>query len=290
MAFIDHIRACNAHDLSGFRPLAVGEEAVGWVRPHLAAALVKADIGLGFDALGWLRFAPDADDFNSRTAVFARAAALLKARGDIAGLRGEYYPVLSRWGAEPLAKIDRAAVTHFGLQAFGIHVNGLVRDPQTGALSLWVARRCHTRAVAPGKLDNMIAGGQPIGLTLRQNLIKEAAEEAGAPAELAMQARPVGTISYVMEKVEGLKRDTLFIYDLEVPPDFTPRNTDGEVAEFMLWPVEQVAAGVRDGKDWKFNVNLVVIDFLMRHGLLNPDDEPDYLDIARGMRRCVVAG
>ena len=33
--------------------------------------------------------------------------------------------------------------------------------------------------MAPGQLDNLIAGGQPVGLTLEQNLIKEAYEEAG---------------------------------------------------------------------------------------------------------------
>lgn len=42
---------------------------------------------------------------------------------------------------------------------------------------------------------------------------------------------------------------------------------------------------MRDTDDFKFNVNLVIIDFLIRHGLLRPDDEPDYVAIVHGLRR-----
>jgi len=41
---------------------------------------------------------------------------------------------------------------------------------------------------------------------------------------------------------------------------------------------------VRDTDDFKFNVNLVIIDFALRHGLVAPDD-PDYLDLVTGLRR-----
>jgi hypothetical protein len=63
-----------------------------------------------------------------------------------------------------------------------------------------------------------------------------------------------------------------------------PQNKDGEVAHFMLWPLGKVARLVRDTEDFKFNVNLVIIDFLIRHGYLKPE-EPDYPDIAIGLRR-----
>lgn len=284
MAFIDHVRACNAHDLTRFRPLTADGVRIGWVRPELAAELAAADLGfiLG-DGAAELTFARGAADFDSRSAVFARAAEYLVRTGRIPALRREYYPATLRWGVEPFARIDRAAVTHFGLPAFGVHVNGVVRRAD-GGLSLWVAKRSASRAIAPGKMDNMVAGGQPYGLSLRQNLAKEAAEEAGIAPALANTARPVGAVSYVMEKPSGLKRDQLFIYDLEVSADFTPRNTDGEVESFSLQPVEAVAASVRDGSDWKFNVSLVVIDFLIRHGLIDADNEPDYLELARGLR------
>ena len=49
-------------------------------------------------------------------------------------------------------------------------------------------------------------------------------------------------------------------------------------------PWERVAEIVRDTDEFKFNCNLVIIDFLIRHGLITPD-HPDYLALAAGLRR-----
>ncbi|BAI71074.1 thiamine pyrophosphokinase [Azospirillum sp. B510] len=283
MSFLDHIRACNAHDLSGFRPFELDGHTVGWVRHTLAEALPGVDPGFVVTAER-LTIAPGIRDFEARSTLLDHAAAFLVEQGTVKALRGEYYPVLPRWGAEPLARLDRAAVGAFGIEAYGLHINGFVRTG-SGGLSLWVGRRARDREIAPGQLDNLIAGGQPIGLSLAENLEKEAAEEAGLDAATARLAVPVGAISYMMETPAGLKRDRLFVYDLELPPDLIPVNTDGEVESFELWPLDKVAESVRGGDDWKFNVNLVVTDFLIRHGWLTPENEPDYLEIARGLRR-----
>ena len=120
------------------------------------------------------------------------------ADGTVSELRGEDYPVLTSWGQPPLLKIDRAAVAHFGIRSFGLHVNGFVR--WADGLHLWIGKRATDRKIAPGKLDNLVAGGQPIGLTLDENLVKEAHEEAGLSAEAVRQAVPVGVVSYLMEK------------------------------------------------------------------------------------------
>jgi hypothetical protein len=78
----------------------------------------------------------------------------------------------------------------------------------------------------------------------------------------------VGTISYRHELQYGLRDDLIFAYELELPLDFQPTNTDGEVEDFQLWPVEEVMEVVAAGDDFKFNCNLVLIDFFIRHGLL----------------------
>jgi hypothetical protein len=49
-------------------------------------------------------------------------------------------------------------------------------------------------------------------------------------------------------------------------------------------PIDEVAAIVRDTEQFKFNCNLVIIDFLVRHGLIGPD-EPDYVAIAQGLHQ-----
>jgi hypothetical protein len=89
--------------------------------------------------------------------------------------------------------------------------------------------------------------------------------------QLAMKAKPVREIRYLLERHGGIRNDTLFVYDLELPEGYTPRNTDGEVANFRLMPLPEVAKIVNDTDRFKFNCNLVIIDFMMRHGFLTPD-------------------
>ena len=76
----------------------------------------------------------------------------------------------------------------------------------------------------------------------------------------------------------------MFTFDLELPDEFTPHNTDGEIAEFMLLPAAQVMEITARTPRFKFNCNLVNIDFFIRHGLVAPE-HPDYVDILRGLHR-----
>ena len=178
--------------------------------------------------------------------------------------------------------IERAAVQPFGVCGYGVHVNGYVRT--SDGLRMWLGRRARNKPTAPGKLDQMVAGGQPAGLGLLENVVKECAEEAGIAEDLARQARPAGAISYCLETAGGLRPDVVYVFDLELPHEFVPQNTDGEVDGFYLWPVEQVASVVRYSTEFKFNCSLVVIDFLIRHGVLPPEHH-DYLALLAGLRQ-----
>jgi hypothetical protein len=114
--------------------------------------------------------------------------------------------------------------------------------------------------------------------------LKEGEEEASMPRCLTERAIPVGAISYRMETGLGIRDDVLFVYDLEIPADFVPRNQDGEFVDFELIPASEVVERIRTTNDFKFNVNLVILDFALRHGILRPDD-PEYLDVATGLHR-----
>jgi hypothetical protein len=87
-----------------------------------------------------------------------------------------------------------------------------------------------------------------------------------------------------METKIGIRDDVMFVYDLEVPDHFTPSNGDGEIAGFELMPLADILERIRTTADFKFNVNLVILDFAVRHGALRPDD-PEYLDIVDGLHR-----
>ncbi len=88
------------------------------------------------------------------------------------------------------------------------------------------------------------------------------------PAGLARQARFAGTLQYAIARAEGLRRDRLFCYDLELPKDFVPVPRDGEVEGFALMRLEDVLQGVAEMDDYKFNVNLVIIDLCARLGMI----------------------
>ena len=133
----------------------------------------------------------------------------------------------------------------------------------------------------PNMLDNMVAGGQHRP-GLKENVIKECAEETGIPAILR-SGSPDQAISYLRSS-DGLKPDVMFCYDLALPEGFVPRNTDGEVAAFYRLPIAEVAKIVESSFAFKFNCNLVIIDFLIRYGFL-PPEHPDYLKLTQGLHR-----
>lgn len=280
MSFIDHISRCNTHDIAGYKPLLVENRVVGHIRRRNTALLEGFADVFTLDA-DRISLAEGLDSYEDRTNAVGRVLRSLADDGIIPGWRDEAYPVGGRWGGPYAFEIERAAAAFLGCRAYGVHINGFVRDGED--VKLWVATRAHDRPVCPGQLDNMIAGGQPVGLTLKENVIKEAGEEAGVPAALARNAKPVGAITYTMENDLGLKPDMMFCWDLELPVDFQPVNTDGEVAEFRLLPAAEVLDIVETTEEFKFNCNLVIIDFCIRHGVL-PPEHPDYEAILKGLR------
>ncbi|MGE5537460.1 MAG: DUF4743 domain-containing protein [Gemmatimonas sp.] len=281
MAYLDHIEACNAFDPARFRPFRVAGETVGAVAHELVPRL-RAFSGVFDDDGVSLAMSDGLTTFDARTEAMTRVLDELRAERRIGGWRDEMFRVSGGFAAEPLLKMERAGAPLFGVTSYGVHVNGIVRDGR--GLSMWVGRRSPNKPNYPNMLDNLCAGAIAFGMGVRETLIKEAGEEASIPAEVASRARPVSAIRYCCEGDGGLRPDVLFVYDLELPPDFRPRPCDGEIAEYMLWPIEQVAERVRDTFDFKFNCNLVIIDFLIRNGLIAADDG-DFLALVEGLHR-----
>ncbi len=280
VGFADRIAECNAHDLRRYVPFSIGETRVGWVRQDRLAILAECGRDL-HTSPGGVQLDPGLTTVDARSAALGETVDRLMQRGEIRAWRGERYPIGTRWGAPALAHIERAAVPWFGAHAYGVHVNGFVRT--AGGLEMWIARRSRDKPTYPGLLDNLAAGGQPIGLSLHDNVVKECGEEAAVPAALARGAKPVSAVTYVHENDTGLKPDCMFCFDLELPDDFVPRPADGEAESFHRWPLDRVAALVRDGRQFKFNCNLVIIDFLLRHGAIAAD-APEFLPLVRGLR------
>ena len=130
-----------------------------------------------------------------------------------------------------------------------------------------------------------VAGGQPSDLGLQENVEKECIEEASISEDMARRAVPAGAVSYMYETRKGISPKTLFCYDLQVPSSFVPVNSDGEVDEFFRIPLSEMVQSIsQHPEEWKPNSALVALDFAVRRGAINPDTEPDYLDIVKMLR------
>jgi 8-oxo-dGTP pyrophosphatase MutT (NUDIX family) len=280
MSFAGHIAFCNSFDPARAVPLLHGEVRLGFVRRDNAEALRRfADVFEVADAAVRL-VAPG--DMASLSAAVDRVVDALVLERQIPKWRNETFDVAQRWGMPPVFRLDRGAAPFLGIRAYGVHLNGYRRDG--GAVRLWIGRRAPDKRVDPDKLDSLVGGGIGNGLGAEATLVKEAEEEAGIAADLIRRAVPAGAVSYRMETPLGIRDDVLFVYDLELPADFVPDNHDGEFVDFALMPVAEVLDRIRATADFKFNVNLVILDFAVRHGLLPPSD-PEYLDVATGLHR-----
>ena len=271
MGFAERIRAARAFERARFKEFSVDGAAVGYVRHDLAAHLHGfTDVfAIGEAAV---KFSPSLVRAEERSAAMARVARDLAARGLLSPWRNETYDIGTAETGTCLFRLERAAVRFFGFTARAVHVNGLVE--RSGGRSMWIARRSDDKAIDAGMLDNLVGGGLASGLTIRQTLVKEAWEEAGIPGDLAGQASAEGSLQIIREVPEGLHAEVIYLHDLVLPPDFEPRNQDGEVSELRLLALEEVMAAIAGNARFTVDAALVAMDCLARHGVLDTHWSP----------------
>ncbi len=278
------VRAACTHSSHAGRelpalPFYVKEHAVGWLRPSFADLLRRwphvFDVNPAYVTL---RVRPDTAA--ARTAAMAEVTQELAREGTIRGWREEAAAISHHYSAPELFRVERAATRHFGFMTYGAHLNAFTRIG--GMVHTWIARRSPTKPIDPDKLDNLVGGRIPAGLTVDETLRKEAWEEAGIAPSLLAGLNCLGAVRVEYSVPEGLHREILFVHDLWLPPDYKPANQDGEVAEIVLQPVEEVIRNILTG-DFTLEAGAVMIDGLLRLGAVMPED-PQYLDLVRMLK------
>ena len=206
------------------------------------------------------------------------------------GWRNELYPVYGPEG-EFLFEMERAASSLFGIVTYGVHMTGYVEDEEKG-LMVWVPRRSRTKQTFPSMLDNTVAGGMSTGERPFECAVREGMEEASLPEDIVKNhARSTGCVSYVYVRdsraggeTDLLQPEVEYVYDIKLPVDVVPKPCDSEVQEFHLWTIEQCKQALAN-REFKPNCAVILIDFFIRHGILTPKNEPDYLQIIARLHR-----
>ncbi|GJQ85931.1 hypothetical protein Trydic_g21780 [Trypoxylus dichotomus] len=252
---------------------------LGLVRPQVAKVLLKyPDV---------FEISPDQvslsktlDNYDKRSFAVENVLKRLKAERKfavLAGWRNEYYDVKAAFDSPPLLRMDRSSTCLFGIKNYGINLNGYVKHPTLG-LCLWLQKRSLKKERWPGYWDTMVGGGISSGQTVKETVLKESAEEASISSDFHREIVSVGTVGCFYESDEGIFPNTAFVFDLELPLDFIPRNIDGEVDSFDLVPAEECLRIIERGNFKKTVVN-VAVDFCIRHSIITPDNHPCYVGI-----------
>ena len=282
---------CGAVDFKGMIPFKIGGESFGALQPGFAAKLLENHCGVFFSDGKCMRFQPELENGTreDKTRAIGLVNEQLRKEGTIKGWRDEMLPVVQSFNGDPAFLIERAACAYYGMKAYGVHVNGYERNDTnypSMPTHLWVGTRSTSKQTYPHAFDHIVAGGLAHGVSPFECVVKECREEASIPEDLAKRAHPTGSLSYrSVDEFGQIRNDIIFTFDLDLTnTNFTPVPADDEVECFDLRNIDWILDTLCESKPrYKPNCSLVVIDFLIRHGIISPES-PQYLEITDKLR------
>lgn len=206
----------------------------------------------------------------------------------------------------------------FGVVTVGVHLNVYTVkqvDGRESIDSIWVSHRAKGDNVSySGMLDQVVAGGMDPtdrvsgALSPCVTLKREAREEAGLYIDLntrevftdeedgatrlvgSVEQAPAITFYDCKDHNAGLMNEghmepgVRFVYDLKVDTSFQPHAEERGIERFEALTVVEVKQSLHERK-WKPNCGLVMLDFLVRKGLVSEADDDRLGDIMAGLRR-----
>jgi hypothetical protein len=122
-----------------------------------------------------------------------------------------------------------------------------------------------------------------------QTILAEAEEEAALSRGFVIEnIKETGTLSYYNQcsTAEGghMRPRVLHTFELELPQDIVPRPHDGEVSEFLRMDAQELRGAIMAGEMTE-DAAIVWMDFLVRHNIVDEQNEPDLMQITDRMHR-----
>jgi 8-oxo-dGTP pyrophosphatase MutT (NUDIX family) len=199
----------------------------------------------------------------------------------------EHFPIV---GATFDIGIERSAFSLFGTIGRGAHMTVYVRTEE--GVKVWIPRRSATKSAYPGMLDQAVAGGVARGESPLECVIREAGEEAALPPDMVRKnVVAAGTVTWFNisdDRAGGepglMNPGILYVYDLQVGDDVVFGPVEGDIESFSLMAVDDVKECLRRG-DFKPSCAMVMLDFLIRHGMITAENEKDYDAIVSRLHR-----
>ena len=271
-----------------------GQSVLGYITPFIAKFLESSTSSFEVNnEKKTIKISGEYDTFEKRNEMFAEVGNKLRYLPEFdellnKGWRDELYTVYYP-STVPYILIERAFSVLLGVVTYGVHINGYVapEDSSNGKLKMWIPRRSLTKPTYPGMLDNTVAGGLGYPYGLEETVIKECYEEAGLEEEFVRShIKSTGVVSYMYLTKDGrVQPEVEYIYDIKFDNEENIiKPQDGEAEDFQLLDVDEILDKLHE-KKFKPNCGLVIVDFLIRHGFICPDNEPNYLEI---VSRCHV--
>ncbi|KAK5078166.1 hypothetical protein LTR64_003429 [Lithohypha guttulata] len=273
------------------------DEALGYVLPDIARKFPESKVFNRDDGSMELIFKPGDVPTDPKQAAVCRTKVLAAYLQDVrennifqvlTGWRNELYPVYGL-NRELLFSMERSASALFGIVTYGVHMTAYTQN--SDSIKIWTPRRSPTKQTYPGMMDNTVAGGLSTGERPFGCLIRESMEEASLPEAVVRSAKACGTMTYFHVRDEraggevGLcQPECQYVYDLVLPEDVVPKPGDNEAVDFQLLSISEAQEAMAAGR-FKPNCALLLLEFFVRHGIVTPENEPDYLELVSRLHR-----
>lgn len=192
---------------------------------------------------------------------------------------GEKYPVL---GAPFPFAVDRAIAPYLGIVTTGAQLTVFTRSDNGLVSGIWIAKRANNKPMFPGMLDNSVGGAVMDDETPRESLLREAMEEIGIDVKDATSA---GAVSWFNIKDENhLEPGVQSVFDLELDAETKLRPAESGIEWLRLLSVDEVIDALKR-HEFKPSCACVMVDFFVRHGIINAENDYDFPDIVSRLHR-----